>query len=64
MVIYFTEDELVSFGYYIMSKQRKDFFSNHPDFKDNVNERLQKVDSDDLANWAYIMQQNSANNGN
>lgn len=57
MVIFFSEDDVISFGYYMISKQRKDFFANHPDFKDNVVARLQIVDELDLANWSYITNQ-------
>ena len=43
---------LVSFGQYLLSKERRKLFASHPVFgKKNLNERLSQVWDADISNW-------------
>lgn len=54
MVIYFTEEDLVSFGEYMVSPQRRKHFESHPNPPDlSLEERLSEVYDADLSNWAH-----------
>ena len=56
MIIYFTEEDLVSFGYYMVSKERRKFYESHPEFdQDTVEDRLREVNDTDLANWSQLL---------
>lgn len=46
----FTLTELVSFGKYLLSKERKKLVQSHP-IKGGLSERLSKVSDADIANW-------------
>ena len=46
----FTITDLVSFGEYLLSKERKKTIQNHPT-KSGLSERLKKVSDADIANW-------------
>lgn len=49
---YFTKKEMVSFGNYLLSKERKESFENHPELgSENLEERLSQVHDSDVANW-------------
>lgn len=62
MVIFFTEEDLVSFGEYMMSDQRRKLYEEHPEISsENIEERLKSVHNADLANWAQYTQQESFN---
>lgn len=62
MVVFFTESDLVSFGEYMMSDERKEMFKNHPEMQgEDLDERLKSVHNADLANWAQNTQQESFN---
>lgn len=55
MIIYFTEEDLVSFGNYMVSKQRRDLYEAHPEPNGmSVEEHLSTVHDADLTNWAYL----------
>lgn len=55
MIIYFTEEDLVSFGNYMVSAERKKFYEMHPDPSGtSVEERLSTVHDADIQNWAYL----------
>ena len=54
MVIMFTEADLVSFGEYMISQNRKDFYINNPTIQDNLEELLSQVNNIDLENWMRI----------
>lgn len=55
MVIYFTEEDLISFGEYMVSEQRKKLFESHPDPTNlSLEERLSVVHDADLSNWAFL----------
>ena len=54
MVIMFTEADLVSFGEYMISQKRKDFYINNPTIQDNLEELLSQVNNIDLENWMRI----------
>lgn len=52
MVTYFNKKDMVSFGNYLLSEQRRDLFASHPDFKEkNLDERLSYVHDSDIENW-------------
>lgn len=46
----FTLTDLVSFGEYLLSKERKKTIQSHPT-KGGLSERLKKVSDADIANW-------------
>lgn len=53
MIMFFTEEDLVSFGNFMVSDSRRKMYENHPELKDeNIEERLKQVNDADLANWA------------
>lgn len=54
MVIFFMESDLVSFGEYMISKERKDFYTNNPTVQDNLEELLSQVNNIDLENWMRV----------
>lgn len=59
MIIYFTEEDLVTFGEYMVSPQRKQIIRDKPNPEGvSLEERLSKVYEADLTNWAYIMNMN------
>ena len=56
MVIYFTEEDLVSFGEYLLGEDRRKLFESIEDPNGrSVHERLSEVHDSDLANWAYLV---------
>lgn len=58
MIVFFAEEDLVSFGNYMVSDLRREMYENHPDLKDeNIEGRLKSVSDADLANWAYFSNQ-------
>jgi hypothetical protein len=59
MVIYFTEEDLVSFGEYMVSPQRKQLLTDKPNPEGlSLDERLSMVHDGDLAYWAYLVNVN------
>ena len=57
MVIFFTEEDLVSFGEYLFSDERKQKIEeNWPDTSEILESNLKKVHDADLTNWAYSTQ--------
>lgn len=54
MVIFFTEADLVSFGEYMMSAQRRKSFDSTQPGTGTIEERLAMVHESDLSNWAYL----------
>ncbi|MDA3855104.1 MAG: hypothetical protein PF569_02510 [Candidatus Woesearchaeota archaeon] len=54
MIVFFTEDDLVSFGTFLLSEERKDVYKEN--FKDKsleeVKESLKTVNNIDLEIWA------------
>lgn len=51
MVTYFNESDLVSFGQYLLSKERKDRFAQGDSHGLSLDERLSQVHHADVANW-------------
>ena len=51
MITFFEEKDLVSFGEYLLSDERKDIILNHPELTDRGNDALKDVYQADLANW-------------
>jgi hypothetical protein len=59
MVIYFTEEDLISFGEYMVSPQRRQLFRDKPNPEGlSLDERLAMVHDADLSNWAYLASTN------
>ena len=61
MIIFFTEQDIVSFGEYMVSKERKQLYEEHIiettgslDL-DTLDEKLKHVHDSDLANWNYLV---------
>lgn len=61
MIIFFTEQDMVSFGEYMVSKERKQLYEEHMietigslDL-DALDEKLKHVHDSDLGNWNYIV---------
>lgn len=59
MVMFFTEDDLVSFGSYLLSdirtKHIRSISDGLPD--EDIENRLKNVSTTDLGNWAYLVNQ-------
>ena len=57
MVMFFTEDDLISFGTYMVSDLRKVHILTEleDDSLDSVQNRLKKLKESDMANWAKTM---------
>lgn len=65
MIVFFLEEDLVSFGNYMISPERRQLFEANPDPSGlTLEERLSKVHDADLANWAYINNQTPNLNNN
>jgi len=56
MVIFFTEEDIISFGEYLLSDNRRMNMINIMNITDEniIKEQLSKVHEDDLSNWAYL----------
>ena len=55
MVTFFTEEDLISFGNYLLSKERWESIVRNPDFPNDetLDERLREVHHSDIENWKY-----------
>jgi len=54
MVTSFNRKDLVSFGNYLLSEERRELFKQHPDLGENqLEERLANVHHADFSNWMY-----------
>lgn len=53
MVTYFNRTDLVKFGQYLLSKERRDKFKSHSGFKNPIllETRLSMVHHSDVENW-------------
>lgn len=51
MVVFFTEEDLVSFGEFMISDKRVEAYVNRVDLDPK------KVNEDDVSTWAFIQQQ-------
>ena len=51
MVTYFNKKDLVNFGNYLLSEERKRLFENHPEPVGTLEERLSKVHHSDIENF-------------
>lgn len=51
MVTYFNKKDLVDFGNYLLSEERKRLFENHPEPVGTPEERLSKVHHSDIENF-------------
>lgn len=51
MVTYFNKKDLVDFGNYLLSEERKRLFENHPEPVGTLEERLSKVHHSDIENF-------------
>lgn len=51
-IYYFTKKDMISFGKYLLSDERKESFKKHPELKSlNIKERLSEVHHADVENW-------------
>ena len=59
MVMFFTEEDLVSFGSYLLSDTRMEYIQSvsRQETQDIIEQRLRSVSDADLANWAYLVNQ-------
>ena len=58
MVMFFTEQDLVSFGEYMISEVRERSINNFPNMSDEErSERLNNVTNLDLNNWMQFVSQ-------
>jgi len=57
MITYFTEKDMVLFGNYLLSQERRERFKQHPEFPNNelLEERLSQVHHADFENWKHSM---------
>lgn len=52
MVTYFNRKDMISFGEYLLSEERKELYKSHPVLgSENLEERLSVVNHSDLDNW-------------
>lgn len=52
MVTYFSKKDMVSFGDYLLSEQRRELFASHPEFGEKgLESRLSCVHDSDIENW-------------
>ena len=52
MVTYFNKGDMISFGNYLLSDERRELYKNHPDPPSlSLEERLSQVDRTDIDNW-------------
>ena len=52
MVTYFNKGDIISFGNYLLSDERREYYKKHPDPVElSLDERLAKVDRKDVENW-------------
>lgn len=57
MTIIFSEQDLISFGQYIVSDLRKDIYRDRFDIDgEELENRLAKVSSEDIGDWMTIME--------
>jgi len=49
---YFQKEDMVSFGQYLLSEERRELFKSHPELGEtNLEERLAEVTDADIENW-------------
>lgn len=55
MVTYFNRKDLVEFGNYLLSEERKEHYRNHPeaDCMPPLEDRLSEVNHADVENWIH-----------
>ncbi len=51
MVTYFNKKDLVDFGNYLLSEERKELFRQHPEPVGTIEERLGRVTHSDVENF-------------
>jgi hypothetical protein len=57
MVMFFDEKDLLSFGAYMISKERRKFYEARDKSGDDLEFDSKTVNEIDLSNWAYIVNQ-------
>lgn len=55
MVTFFSEQDLVSFGNYLLSPERKSYYLNQGINEDKVDVILSAVNNIDLTNWVNLL---------
>ena len=64
MIMFFTEQDLVSFGEYMISQVREDSIKKLEISEDEKLERLSNVTNQDLLNWTQLINQIRQENAN
>jgi len=61
MIVFYDENDLVSFGNYLLSEERRELFKNNPNFPNGelLEERLSEVHHADFENWKAKMEKES-----
>jgi len=54
MVIYFNKTDLIKFGNYLLSKERRLLYESHPEPVGTLEERLSTVNHSDVANFLEL----------
>ena len=59
MIMFFTEEDLISFGSYLLSDIRMEHIQSlsKTETQDVIEKRLKSVSNADLGNWAYLVNQ-------
>lgn len=59
MEIYYEQQDLVSFGNYLLSEHRRLLFTSHPDLGEkDLEESISKVHESDINEWKYLIETN------
>lgn len=56
MVTFYSRKDLVSFGNYLLSEERREAFKQHPEYPngEQLEERLSQVHHADFENWEHL----------
>lgn len=56
MITFYSSTDLISFGNYLLSEERRETFKQHPGFTNDelLEERLSRVSHADFENWSII----------
>lgn len=58
MVVYFNKKDLVNFGKYLLSEERKKLIEQHPEPTRTTEERLKDVSHADIENFLLLNRKN------
>lgn len=54
MIILFSEEDMLSFGSYMISTNRRKFYEQMSSSNEELQAKLGVVNEEDLASWAYM----------